>query len=488
MAVISGKEYIDRINQMKAEVWIEGGQVDGNISDHPAFSGVMKSQAKLYDLQLEKKDIMTDQSPQTGERIGLSFLQPKTKEDLERRRLMIQEWAKTSAGMLGRSPDYMNTALMAFAAASDIFADDHKAFGDNLLNLYEKAKQNDLSFTHTFINPQVNRSSLYLENTSEIISAQTIQKNEDGFVVKGARLLATQGGITDEVLVFPTASSSFDKNFAYAFSIPSNTPGLKFICRESFRYKESAFDHPLGSRFDEIDTIVVFDNVKVPWDRVFCYQNPEASRKIFSESSFYPLTAHQILSRRIVKTEFILGVAQLLIKTINVGEYQHIHEKIAEVIAGLETLKSLLLASELNAKLDKWGTMVPDFNPLSIAIFLYPRLYPRFCEILQQIGASGLVSIPSEADFASDISNDLGTYLQAANANAHDRVRLFRLAWDISMSAFGTRQSLYERYFFGDPIKIASNIYHSYDKEPCTNYVEEFLKGTASNLLDVGGE
>ena len=70
-------------------------------------------------------------------------------------------------------------------------------------NLYEKAKNNDLSFTHTFINPQVNRSSSYLENSTKIITAQTIQKNDDGIVVKGARLLATQGGITDELIVFP---------------------------------------------------------------------------------------------------------------------------------------------------------------------------------------------------------------------------------------------------------------------------------------------
>lgn len=475
VTVISGKEYLNRINRMNAEVWIDGKQVEGNISDHPSFAGVMKSQARLYDLQLEKMDEMTYPSPKTGERIGLSFLEPKTKEDLERRRLMIQEWAKTSAGMLGRSPDYMNTAVMAFAAAADIFAGENKPFAENLRNLYEKAKDNDLSFTHTFINPQVNRSSSYLEDSSKIISAQTILKNDDGIVVKGARLLATQGGLTDEILVFPTHASAINKDFAYAFSIPSNTPGMKFICRESFRYKESAFDHPLGSQFDEIDTIVVFDNVMVPWDRVFCYQNPEASYKVFSESSFYPLTAHQITSRRIVKTEFILGVAQMLVNTINVGEFQHIHEKMTEMISGLETLKALLCTSEVNAKLDKWGTMVPDFNPLSTAILLYPRLYPRFCEILQQIGASGLVSIPSEVDFSSEIKSDLDLYLQAANANANDRVKLFRLAWDISMSAFGSRQSLYERFFFGDPVKMASSIYQNYNKDQSISLVNTFL-------------
>ena len=481
MAAISGEEYLNRINQMNAEVWIDGKQMKGNIADHPSFSGVMKSQAKLYDLQLKKMDAMTYTSPKTGEKIGLSFLEPKTKEDLEKRRIMIQEWARTSLGMLGRSPDYMNTAVMSFAAAADIFAVEDKRFAENMRNLYERAKNKDLSFTHTFINPQVNRSTTYLENSTKIISAQTIEKNHDGIVVNGARLLATQGGITDEIIVFPTHLATFNKEFAYAFSIPSNTPGLKFICRESFRYKDSAFDHPLGSQFDEIDTIVVFDHVTVPWDRVFCYQNVEASLKIYSESSFYPMIAHQITSRRIVKTEFILGVAQMLVNTINIGEYQHIHEKITEVISGLETLKALLLTSEVNAKLDKWGTMVPQSQPLYTAILMYTNLYPRYCEILQQIGASGLVSIPSEMDFLSDIRSDLETYLQAANANANDRVKLFRLAWDISMSAFGTRQSLYERYFFGDPIKMASDIYRNYDKEQSISLVKTFLKNNSES-------
>lgn len=460
---------------MNAEIWLDGHRVNGNISDHPAFKSTIKSQARLYELQIEKSEIMTFKPPGSADRVGMSFLEPKTKDDLEKRRIMIREWAKTSAGMLGRSPDYMNTALMAFSRAADVFSDREHPFAENLRNLYKTACEKDLSFTHTFINPQVNRSQFYMEDSENIISAQTISHNDDGIVIKGARLLATQGGITDEILVFPTHLSGVNKDFAYAFSIPSNTPGLKFICRESFQYRDSSFDHPLGSRFDEIDTIVVFDHVTVPWDRVFCFQNPEASFKIFNESSFNPLVAHQVTVRRIVKTEFILGIAQLLAETINVGEYQHIQEKITEIIIGLETLRALLLTSEMNAKVDKWGTMVPDFASLGTASLLYTRLYPRLCEILQLIGASGLVSIPTEHDFSSDIRGDLDIYLQAAKANAVDRVKLFRLAWDISMSAFGSRQILYERFFFGDPVKLTGGFYKFYDKSPYVNYVKEFL-------------
>ena len=476
MSVRSGQDYLNKMNHLKSEIWLDGKKVEGNLTDHPVFSRILGSQASLYDLQLKKSDKLTFISPKTGEKVGLSFLEPKTKEDLEKRRLMITEWAKTSGGMLGRSPDYMNTALMAFNSASEVLQKSPYPFAQNLRTLYENACANDLSFTNTFINPQVNRAQFHVEDPDTIISAQTVSHNGDGIIVKGARHLATQGGLTDEILVFPTNASAWNKEFAYAFSIPSNTPGLKFLCRESFSYRSSEFDHPLGARFDEIDAIVVFDNVFIPWERVFCYQDSKAAFEIYNSSSFTPLTAHQITTRRVVKTEFILGLAQMLVETINIGEYQHIHEKMAEIIIGLETLKALLLSSELNAKIDRWGTMVPDFGPLGTASLMYTRFYPRICEVLQLIGASGLVTIPSEADFSSNIRTDLDIYLQAANANAFDRVRIFRLAWDVSMSAFGTRQALYERFFLGDPVKLTSGFYQSYDKSQAVQLVTDFLK------------
>ncbi|MCH1627062.1 4-hydroxyphenylacetate 3-monooxygenase, oxygenase component [Fredinandcohnia quinoae] len=478
MGIITGQEYIDRINALEADVWIDGEQVKGMISEHNAFSGVMKSQARLYDLQSEhaKSEIMTFKSPTTDNRIGTSFLEPKTKEDLEKRRLMTSEWARINLGMMGRSPDYMNTALMAVYAGAEVFSSSHPQFANNITRFYEEASENDYSFTHTFINPQTNRSQLHFEDGEKIIAAKVIDKNKDGIIVHGARLLATQGGITDELIVFPSGGNLYSKDFAYAFSIPSNTKGLTFLCRESFVYSNSTFNHPLGSRFEEMDTIIVFDHVLVPWERVFLYESIECVNKLYTETSFYPLILHQVVSRQVIKIESLLGVAQLIVDTINISEYQHVQEKISEIIVGLETLKALLIASEVNAKIDKWGTMVPEQHPLYSAINLFPRMYPRFTEILQLLGASGLVSIPTEKDFLSDKGSDLHTYLQAANASAIDRVKLFRLAWDICLSAFGSRQILYERFFFGDPVRLASNLYRGYERKALTNRIHDFLK------------
>lgn len=475
MGTISGKEFIDRLNKLENEIWFDGEKIKGKISEHHAFKGVLKAKASLYDLQNDPilKEEMTFLLSDKKESIGLSYLQPKTKEDLKRRRKMMEHWARITHGMMGRSPDYMNTVVMSIASSASLLKGRENCFPENIKSLYERAMEHDLSFTHTFITPQVNRSQLYLGMSEKPISAKVMERNEKGLIIKGARLLATQGGLTDEVVVISAPSLFFDKDEAFAFSIPSNTRGLKFICRESFVGGESSYNHPLSSRYEEMDSIVVFNNVLVPWDRVFFFDNVEAATDFMNQSSFYTFAYHQVVNRQIVKAEFMLGVAQLLVETINVGEYQHIQEKLSEIIIGLETIKALLEKSENDAELDEWGCMRPSMIPLQVASNIFPRIYPRFSEIIQLIGASGMVSIPTEGDFGSDIRADLDQYLQANGMNAEDRVKLFRLAWDLTMSSFGTRQTQYERYFFGDPVRLSSRLYRNYQKE---QHVEEIIK------------
>ncbi len=477
MGVTSGKAFIDRLNKMENEVWFDGERVKGNISEHIAFKGILKAKASLYDLQTNSdlKDEMTFFLPEEKEPFGISYMQPKTKDDLQKRRKMMQNWARNTHGLMGRSPDYMNTVVMSFASSASILNGRDNCFPDHLHALYKRALKQDLSFTHTFITPQVNRSQVYMEFSDEPISAKIVKKNNTGLVIKGARLLATQGGLTDEVLVFSAPRLFIDSSEVFAFSIPSNTKGLKFICRESFVGGESFFNHPLSSQYEEMDSIVVFDNVMVPWDRVFYYENVDAAADFLLQSSFYSFAYHQVITRQIVKTEFILGVTELIVKAINVGEYQHIQEKLSEIIIGLETMKALLEKSENDAIVDAFGIMRPSLMPLQAASTIYPKIYPRFSEIIQLIGASGMILLPTEKAFQSEIRPDLDQYLQSDGMNAEDRVKLFRLAWDLTMSSFGTRQTQYERYFFGDPVKLSGNLYSNYAKDQYVEEVRKFL-------------
>jgi 4-hydroxyphenylacetate 3-monooxygenase len=478
MPAITGDEYIERIDQLQTNLWVDGKPIQGKVSEHLAFKGVIKNQALLYDLQHDDaiKDMMTYTSPTTGQQVGISYLQPKTKEDLVKRRKITQIWALATNGMMGRSPDYMNTVLMALASSAGYLEGKENCFPERLVAFYEYAREHDLSLTHTFINPQVNRALFYLEDTDdEPIAAKVVGNNREGIIVKGARLLATRGGITDEIAVF-SAGGIQDKANAFAFSIPSNHQGLKFICRESFVYSDSTFNHPLSSRYEEMDTIVVFDDVLVPWERVFYYDNLLVSNSFATSSSFHPFSIHQALSRQIIKTEFILGIVQAIIDSINIGEYLHVQEKTSEIIIDLETLKALVLKSEVEAKLDEWGIMRPDQRTLQVATNVFPKVYARFSEIIQQISASGILSIPTENAFESELRKDLDHYLQSKSDDAKSRVKLFRLAWDLTMSAFGTREVQYERYFYGDPVKLSSQLYLTYEREQYVKRVRDFIK------------
>ncbi|KHF38401.1 4-hydroxyphenylacetate 3-monooxygenase, oxygenase component [Halalkalibacter okhensis] len=480
MAIITGKQYVERIDSLKNEVWIDGEKVCGNLSEHPAFKGILQSKGKLYDLQHDPNlaPSLTYQVHDEKSRCNFAFEQPTSIEALKKRKEATQLWARKSGGTLGRSPDYINTAIMTLGSSYSFF---DQRFSQNVKRVFEHARKNDLSFTHTFINPQVNRSPHYIEfsDKEEIIAAKIIAEKKEGIVIHGARLLATQGGITDEVLVLPVGGNSIDPAYVYAFAIPSNTPGLKFLCRQSYaKGCSNRFDYPLTSQFDEVDSVVVFDHVLVPWDRVFLYKDLNAVGRIFTETNLNIMLLFQAVCRQIVKTEFLLGISESLAQTIAITDYQHVQEKLSQMIVTLEIMTSLLYKAEAEATLNQFGTMVPNPKPLMAASTYYQKEYSRLIEYMQMLGASGFISLPTEQDFNSDIGIDLKQYLQAKGAPAKERVQLFRLAWDLTMSPFGSRQTQYERFFFGDPIRLSSALYHSYDKTEFVDLVQSFLKKT----------
>ncbi|GAE94348.1 4-hydroxyphenylacetate 3-monooxygenase [Gracilibacillus boraciitolerans JCM 21714] len=237
---------------------------------------------------------------------------------------------------------------------------------------------------------------------------------------------------------------------------------------------DSTFDYPLSSRFEESDSLVVFDEVLVPWERVFFYNNLDVSNTFKNKSAFLPFTLHQIVCRQVIKTKFMAGLAQSIVDTINISEYPHIQEMVVEMIAALETMEALLIKAECNAKKDEFELMRPELAPLQVATYTYTTIYPRLVEIVQFLGSSGMVSIPTEADFASEIRADLEQYLQSATLEAEERVKLFRLAWDATMSAFGSRQTQYERFFLGSPNRLANELYNQYDLKQYTDYLKSF--------------
>jgi len=471
------EDILRKLRDNPPEIWYDGKRVK-DVTTHPAFRNGVRSLAALYDLQWKQPDIMLYDSPTSGKKVGRSFMIPKTQDDLRSISRMMKVWADATFGMMGRSPDYLNRAMTAYAAGADFLAQQSPKFGENARRYYEYMRENDLCLTHTLITPQANRSVNTARQADPYLAARVKEETDAGIVIRGCRMLATLPA-SDEIMVFPSTllkNQEEDAPYAFGLAIPTNTPGLKFQCRESVDYGRSHFDHPLGSRFEEMDAVVIFHDVFVPWENVFLYRDVAKCNEAYARTGAIVNMSHQVVVKNIAKTEYLLGLASLLAHTIAVESFQHIQEKLAEIWVNMETMKAFLRAAEADAKLDEYGVMRPAWDPLDAARNLFPRLYPRMIEIIQQMGASGLVAVPTQQDMNGPLADDIKHYYQAARAEAHDRIPLFRLAWDTALSAFGSRQVLYERFFFGDPVRMAGALLANHDRTAYMDRVREFLQ------------
>lgn len=486
MAVRNGAEYLRGLQDGR-DVWLGGEQVK-DVAAHPGLRSAARSVARLYDLQCDPRwrDRLTFPSPDTGDPVALSYLVPQTPEDLLRRRRAFETVAYATGGWMGRSPDYVNVQVTACAMAPEYFAAVDPRCGENVVRYHAYAREQDLCLTHTLISPQVNRAAANAELADPYIALGVVRETHAGLVVRGARMLATLAPFTDELLVLPgnpLTPAPGEERYALACAIPVATPGLRFVCRETFDLERPRYDHPLASRFEEMDAMAIFRDVLVPWERVFLYGNVEKFNRFFPETALWRQYMHQVAVKDVVKCEFLLGVACLMVETIGADQFPHVQAKLGELVDTVEVVRALLRAAEADATPGPGRGLYPAAEPLATLRDLFPRLYPRATEIIQLLGAAGLMANPAEADFHGPVGEEIGKYYQGRDTTPADRVALFRLAWDATLSSFGARQVLYERFFNGDPERLHMARYRAYDRARAVGLVRSFLAGRDDALV-----
>jgi 4-hydroxyphenylacetate 3-monooxygenase len=476
MTARTGAQYLAGLRQRRVEVWMNGQRVD-DVTTHPGLANGARAIASLYDLQSDPAHLerMTFVNPDSGETDGLSFIIPRTQDDLVRRREMMLAWARTTCGMMGRSPDFMNVTFSAWAGAAAYFGPD---FAENMRRYHRLLAGQDLVLTHALINLQRSRLVSGMFNLQEGTALQVVRESSAGLTVRGARVLATLGPLADEIAVYsPRLAQHLDhySPFALNFAIPCDTPGLRFLCRDSFDQGKSHFDHPLGSRFEEMDSIVFFDDVLVPWERVFIHGDVGRLNNTASVTHSSAHTSHQGCAKNLAKCELVLGVALLITETLGSAHLPHSEERIGELVMYAELMRACMRAAEADATVNEWGVMTPAPLPAETTRNLFMTAYPKMIEILQLLGSSSLMILPTQADMKGPLAGPIGQYLATETCSAEDRVRLFHLAWDIACSSFGSRQVLYERFFASDPLTRARALASMYPKKAVTDRVLDFL-------------
>ncbi|MGE0484434.1 MAG: 4-hydroxyphenylacetate 3-monooxygenase, oxygenase component [Gammaproteobacteria bacterium] len=472
----NGEQYLAGLRDDR-DVWLRGERV-ADVTTHPTLCRGAHTLARFMDRQFDPayQDRITYEAD--GRRYAMSFLVPKSADDVKRRGDAFYEWATWSHGMFGRTPDYKNASVTAFAASADWLAEGRPEFADNMRAFYAYVRDHDRVLTHTLVNPTYSHVQYQQGKYDDKVALHVVKETDAGIVVRGARLLATLGPHADEIEVFPsTLLTASEENlpFAFAFAIPTATQGVRMICRDSYDEDKSHFDAPLASRYEEMDAVVTFDDVLVPWERVFMYRDPLMCNRAFAETNAVIHMMHQVVCGKLAKAEFAVGLLCAMAKATGKDKDPTVKAQIAEAMWMTESVRAFRYQAEGEAHTDRFGNFMPLRRPLDTSRNLFPRFYPRIVELVQLLGSSSLVATPCEADFGGAIADDIARYFQTANLDSRERIALFRLAHDVAVSGFGNRQVLYERFFFG-PQQIMAGIYYDlYDKDALTARVDALL-------------
>ena len=471
MALRKGADYIKALRDGR-EVWHGGRRIE-DVTTHAGFSGTIKTLADLYDKQhsAEFKDIMTIDFE--GERISCSYLPPAGPEDLALKRRNIEVWMRETFGQMGRSPDFCAQLVVGLRDWAAIIEKTNKQWAENARAYHRYCSRNDLCLTHGLTDQYYDRTKRVSEQKDPDLVLRVVGETAKGPVIRGLRTLATLAPISDEVLIYPNRPRDPDEaEYATAFAIPMNTPGLKIVCRDLYAEHADPERHPLTVRFDEVDAALVFDDVVVPWERIFVYKDP----KLLAGIMYIHTWAHySTMLRLITKLENFLGVAQLLTEWAGRNKSPSSQILLSSLMQDIQILRACVEVAEAKGYRGAGGTWAPLLSP---AYRVYSiEASDRAERTMESLLTSTLMLSAGASDLTGPgIGPLIERYFRGNAPGTKEHLRVLAIAADMIMSPFGKRSQLYERLQSGDVDRQRQRLYGQYQDPAPAQRVLQFIR------------
>ena len=462
-----GAEYIRGLRDGRA-VLLNGERIS-DVTTHPAFAAGIRSVARLYDLAHDpaNRELMTYPSPRDGRPINRSWLVPRSRDDLAGRRRAIKFWADASYGFLGRSPDHVASFFAGFAGSAAFFARGGQQFGDNLLRFAAKAADDDLYLSYVIVHPTVDRTKPAHQQVEPYLYTGVVAERDDGIIIRGAQMLGTASLLSDYIFVtviLPLKPG--DEDYAISCVVPAGAAGLKLYPRRPYATGlTSIFDYPLSSRFDETDSLVVFNDVLVPWEDVFVYKNLELTSGQFSVTAAHVLGNTQAHIRSWSKLQFLVGLVKRCLDLSGRASSSDMLAQLGDLASRVSLVEGMILGAEAAAEPDQFGVMRPKDALLYASQVYQQALYPAMLNQIRGLMAGSLIQLPATVDElrARDSAADMQRYLRWPKAGGPERIKLLKLLWDALGSEFGSRHLQYEMFYAGEPAAIHGREFRNFD-------------------------
>jgi 4-hydroxyphenylacetate 3-monooxygenase len=473
----TGNDYLQSLKDDRC-IYLDGGRLS-DVTTHPGLRNAARSIADLYDFQSRPENIarMTFETA-GGRRVNRSWQLPRSYEELVARREALVSWAELHQGFMGRSPDHVASTLSAMMMGLGIYESHAGGRAANVSDYYEYARDNDLYVSYVIMDPQGDRSKATGEGGNAGVAAAICDEDAEGVTVRGAKMLGTGAVLSNEVLLTSVRPLKPDEDrYAITAAVPIAAKGVKLLSRRSYEGAASTgFDYPLSTRFDENDALIYFDEVKIPWQRVFVHRDTKCQFAQWQDTQAHAYQNYQSEIRLWVKLRFLVGLAHRITETIGTINYPSVRETLGELASYVGTIEAFVLAME--AKGYRCGPYYfPDPNLLYASQVQSQLIYPKVIHVVRELSGAGVLMLPSaRADLENpEIAGFIQKIQYSPAMSPTERVQLFKLAWDTVGSEFASRHLQYEMFYSGSRLVTAERSYRNFDWPRATGAVDAVL-------------
>jgi 4-hydroxyphenylacetate 3-monooxygenase len=459
-------------------VYIDGELVR-DVTEHPAFRNAVRSAAALYDYQAREENLqlMTFQPEGSNRRVNRGWQMPRNYDELVLRRRALQAWAGLSCGFFGRSPDHLSSSMIGFRMGLDVFRKHGPARAKAVADYFDYARGNDLFISYVIINPQAERSKDWGQQAEELV-ARIVDEDTAGITIRGAKMIGTAAVMANEVLVANMQPlKPGEESLAFSCALPMNIKGLRILSRKSYEaHALSVYDNPLSSRFDENDALMYFDDVKVPWERVFVYRDTDMCRAQFHDTPAHVYQNYQAQIRLSVKLDFLAGLARRVTEAIGTTIIPAVTEQLGALAAQVGMVNAMLSGMEASGtQIGEW--YVPNKHYMYAAHVMSQELYPRVMATIRDLAGGALIMLPSSVrDFANpELDAIIRKTQRAATMEPEQKVKFLKAAWDAVGSEFASRHLQYEMFYAGARFVTTGHSFRTFDWQRSCGLLDDLL-------------
>ncbi len=470
----TGDEYRESIRDGR-EIWIDGERVE-DVTTHPSFKPLVDVRARIYDLahEPETSEAMAYVDVETGELCPTGSKLPLTKEDWQAKRLAVETVLDDIGGIVTRVGDETVGEMWSLYDGQDVLNEIDPVFSEHIRHHVRHAAVADPFHVSANTDPKGDRSLRPQDQDPDVL-LHTVGETDNGIVVRGAKF-ETAAAYSNQAFVKPTIGDwGTDElsDYAVGFIADMGAPGIKHICRSSFGNRLPLEDYPLSGRFDEVDTMIVFDDVEIPWENVFFYRHTRAAA--FIRATLHRYSMFPFVQRHLRFADLLVGVAYTNAQQTGVKMHQGVREKLAELVVYREGINAHLTAAIELAEVSPGGLLMPNQSLLYTGRVLACSQLPAMMHLARDLCGGQLCVTPSAASFAADGSGEwLQKYYRIGRFGADDRRRLFAFARDLLNSDYAGHRLTFQLFAQSPAFSHLLAVYNNYDFSGPADLVRTF--------------